>query len=46
MSARLRSWEHTKIACSPSYVDFRSRTNAAMWLDLDHMTRGEHTREI
>jgi hypothetical protein len=20
--------------------------NAAMWLDLDHMTRGEHIREI
>jgi hypothetical protein len=35
-----------KIICSPSYVDIRSRANAAMWLDLDHMTRGEHTREI
>jgi hypothetical protein len=21
-------------------------TNAAMWLDLDHMTRGEHIQEI
>jgi hypothetical protein len=31
-----------KIVCSPSYVDFRSRANAAMWLDWDHMTRGEH----
>jgi hypothetical protein len=27
-------------------VDFRSRTNAGMWLDLDHMTRGEHIWEI
>jgi hypothetical protein len=27
-------------------VDFRSRANAAMWLDLDHKTRGEHIREI
>jgi hypothetical protein len=35
-----------KIACSPSYADFRSRANAAMWLDLDHKTRGKHTREI
>jgi hypothetical protein len=32
--------------CSPSYADFRSRANAAMWLDLDHVTKGEHIREI
>jgi hypothetical protein len=32
-----------KIVCSPSYVDIRSRANAAMWLDLDHMTGGERT---
>jgi hypothetical protein len=42
-SARLR---RPKITCSPSYEDFRSRENAAMWLDLDHMTRGAHIREI
>jgi hypothetical protein len=31
-----------EIVCSPSYVDFRSRANAAMWLDL--ITRqGEST---
>jgi hypothetical protein len=24
----------------------RSRANAAMWLDLGHMTRGEHIREV
>jgi hypothetical protein len=35
-----------KIECSPSHVDFRSRANAAMWLDWDHMTRGEHIQEI
>jgi hypothetical protein len=34
--------QKTKILCSPSYVDFRSRANAAVWLDWDHMTRGEH----
>jgi hypothetical protein len=33
MSARLR---RLKIICSPSYADFRSRANAAMWLDLDY----------
>jgi hypothetical protein len=31
---------------SPSYADFRSRANAAMWLNLDHKKRGEHRREI
>jgi hypothetical protein len=38
-SAKLR---RPKIICSPSYADFRSRANAAMWLDWNHMTRGEH----
>jgi hypothetical protein len=42
-SARLR---RPKIVCFPSHVDFRSRANAAMWLDLDHKTRGEYIREI
>jgi hypothetical protein len=36
--------QKTKI-CSPSYADFRSMANAAMWLDLDHKKRGEHIRE-
>jgi hypothetical protein len=31
---------------SPSYADFRSRANAAMWLDLDCMIRGEHISVI
>jgi hypothetical protein len=35
----------TKIICSPSYVDFRSRANAAMLLDLGHTLRGEHKME-
>jgi hypothetical protein len=34
-----------KIVCSPSYVDFRSRPNIAMLLDLGHMLRGEHIWE-
>jgi hypothetical protein len=42
-SAMLR---RPKIICSHSYKDFKSRANAAMWLDLDHMTRGEYIREI
>jgi hypothetical protein len=42
-SARLR---RPKIVFSPSYVDFRSRANAAMLLDLGHTLRGEHIREV
>jgi hypothetical protein len=42
-SARLR---RPKIVCSPSYVDFRSRENTAMWLNLSHMLRGEPTWEV
>jgi hypothetical protein len=38
--------QKTKIVCSPSYSDFRSRANVAMLLDLGHMTRGEHIREV
>jgi hypothetical protein len=38
--------QKTKIVCSPSYADSRSRENAAMWLDLNHMTKGEHIWEI
>jgi hypothetical protein len=29
-----------------SYVDFRSRENTAMLLDLGHMLKGEHIREV
>jgi hypothetical protein len=38
--------QKTKYICAPSYVDFRSRANTAMLLDLGHMTRGEHTQEV
>jgi hypothetical protein len=38
--------QKTKNHISPSYADFRSRANAAMLLDLAHMTRGEHILEI
>jgi hypothetical protein len=42
--ARLDRLRTPKIICSPSYVDFRSRANTAMLLDLGHMTRGESYR--
>jgi hypothetical protein len=38
--------QKTKIVCSPSYADFRSRAYRAMWSNLGHMIRGEHTREV
>jgi hypothetical protein len=44
--ARLARLRRPKIVCSPSYADFRSRENAAMWLDLDHMTIAEKMWEI
>jgi hypothetical protein len=34
------------IICSPSYADFRSKTNAAMWLDFGHMIKREDTWEV
>jgi hypothetical protein len=27
-------------------MQVKARANVAMWLDLDHMTRGEHIQEI
>jgi hypothetical protein len=37
MLARLR---RPKIICSPSYVDFRSKTNAEILSDMGQMLRG------
>jgi hypothetical protein len=36
--ARLR---RPKIACSPSYVDYRPKTNEVILLDMGHTLRGE-----
>jgi hypothetical protein len=40
--ARLRK---PKIVCSPSYVDFRPKSNAVVLLYVDHMLRGGHIQE-
>jgi hypothetical protein len=40
--ARLTS---QKIACSPSYVDKRSKTHAVIVLHMGHTLRGEHVQE-
>jgi hypothetical protein len=34
-----------KIACSPSSVDYRPKTNAVILLDMGHILRGECTWE-
>jgi hypothetical protein len=46
IGAKLPRLRRPKFVCSPSYADFRSRANTAMWLDLGHMIRGEHIWEI
>jgi hypothetical protein len=40
--ARLR---RPKVACPPSYVEYRPKINAVILLDMGHTLRGEHTRE-
>jgi hypothetical protein len=34
-----------KIIYSPSYADFRSKTNAVILLDMGHMLRGGYIQE-
>jgi hypothetical protein len=34
-----------KITCSPSYVDYRPKTNAVILLHMGHTLREEHTWE-
>jgi hypothetical protein len=40
--ARLR---RTKITCSSSYADYKTKTNAVILLDMGHTLRGEHAQE-
>jgi hypothetical protein len=34
-----------KIICSPSYIDYRPKTNAVILLDMCHTLRGECMQE-
>jgi hypothetical protein len=34
-----------KITCSPSYADYRPKTNAVILLDMGHTVRGDHAQE-
>jgi hypothetical protein len=40
--SKINLTQKIKIICFPSYVDFRSSVNAAMFLDLGHTLREEH----
>jgi hypothetical protein len=42
---KLIRFRRPKIACFPSYVDFRPKTNAVILLDLGHILGGEHALE-
>jgi hypothetical protein len=37
--------QRPNIACSPSYVDYRPKTNAIIVLDMGHTLRGEQAHE-
>jgi hypothetical protein len=40
--ARLR---RTEIICSPSYLDFKPKTNAVILLDMGHKLKGEYIQK-
>jgi hypothetical protein len=37
--------QKVRIACTPSYANYRPKTNAVILLDTGHTRRGEHTQE-
>jgi hypothetical protein len=42
---KLTRLRRPKIICSPSYADFRSKTNAVILLDMGHTLRGMYIQE-
>jgi hypothetical protein len=38
--------QKAKIICSPSYADYRPKTNAVILLDIGHTLRGPHAWEV
>jgi hypothetical protein len=45
LKQKLAGLRKPKIICSPSYADFRSKTNAVILLDMGHTLRVEHIQE-
>jgi hypothetical protein len=44
-SAKLARLRRPKITCSPSYEDYRPKTNAVILLDMGHTVRRKHSWE-
>jgi hypothetical protein len=42
---KLARCRRPKLACFPSYIDYRPKTNAVILLDRGHTLRGEHVWE-
>jgi hypothetical protein len=42
---KLARLNRPKIVCSPSYVEFKLKTNAVILLDVGHTLKGEHIHE-
>jgi hypothetical protein len=42
---RLARLRRPKIVCSPSFADFRPKTNTIILMDVGPMLRGEHIQE-
>jgi hypothetical protein len=42
---KLIRFRRPKISCTPSYTDYRPKTNALILLDMGHMLRGDQAWE-
>jgi hypothetical protein len=42
---KLARFRRPKIICSPSYVDYRPKTNAVILLDMGHTLRKERVQK-
>jgi hypothetical protein len=45
ITLKLVRLRRSKITYSPSYADYRPKTNAVILLDMGHTLKGEHTWE-
>jgi hypothetical protein len=45
MLVKLARLRRPKIVCSPSYEDYRPKTNAVILFEMGHTLRGEHIQE-
>jgi hypothetical protein len=43
--SKISQAQRPKIPCSPSYADYRPKTNAVILLDMGHTLRGDYAQE-